>query len=310
MKTSFLKKLIWISIFGILLFSILPNIISSYWLLDIFSNFKLQYLVISIGLFLFVLISFKKKLSAIILIMIAIIWNLYFIVPYFLESDNFPHKKEIKITSINLLSSNSRENLVINYITKEDPDILILMELTPKWEEKLNNIIKKYEYQKIVPRLDNFGIAVLSKYKMDSHIDYFDLNNKPSIVSNLELENQILSVVATHPIPPINQTTFENRNKQLTNIIRDRNKFSDNLIIAGDFNTSSFSNHFEKLVEGDLVDSRIGFGLLPTWPANYEILQTTLDHFLVSKNLKVIDRKTGPNIGSDHLPINIIIGVN
>lgn len=310
MKISFLKKLVWISIFGILLFSILPNIISSYWVLDIFSNFKLQYLVISIGLFLFVLISFKKKLSAIILIMIAIIWNLYFIVPYFLESDNFPHKKEIKITSINLLSSNSRENLVIKYITKEDPDILILIELTPKWEEKLNNIIKKYEYQKIVPRLDNFGIAVLSKYKMDSHIDYFDLNNKPSIVSNLELGNQNLSVVATHPIPPINQTTFENRNKQLTNIIRDRNKFSDNLIIAGDFNTSSFSNHFEKLVEGDLVDSRIGFGLLPTWPADYEILQTTLDHFLVSKNLKVIDRKTGPNIGSDHLPINIIIGVN
>lgn len=310
MKISFLKKLIWISIFGILLVSILPNIISSYWLLDIFSNFKLQYLVISIGLFLLVLISFKKKLSAIILIIIAIIWNSYFIVPYFLESDNLPHKKEIKITSVNLLSSNSRENLVINYITKVDPDILILMELTPKWEEKLNNIFKKYEYQKIVPRLDNFGIAVLSKYKMDSHIDYFDLNNKPSIVSNLELENQILSVVATHPIPPINQTTFENRNKQLTNIIRDRNKFSDNLIIAGDFNTSSFSNHFEKLVEGDLVDSRIGFGLLPTWPADYEILQTTLDHFLVSKNLKVIDRKTGPNIGSDHLPINIIIGVN
>lgn len=310
MKISFLKKLIWISIFGILLVSILPNIISSYWLLDIFSNFKLQYLVISIGLILLVLISFKKKLSAIILIIIAIIWNSYFIIPYFVQSEKFHHKKEIKITSVNLLSSNSRENLVINYITKEDPDILILMELTPKWEKKLNIIIKKYEYHEIVPRLDNFGIAVLSKYKMDSHIDYFDLNNKPSIVSHLELENQILSVVATHPIPPINQTTFENRNKQLTNIIRDRNKFSDNLIIAGDFNTSSFSNHFEKLVEGDLMDSRIGFGLLPTWPADYEILQTTLDHFLVSKNLKVIDRKTGPNIGSDHLPINIIIGVN
>lgn len=310
MKISFLNKLIWISIITILLVSILPNIISSYWLLDIFSNFKLQYLFISIGLFLLVLISFKKKLSAIILLLIAIIWNSYFIVPYFFQTNNSPHTKEIKIISVNLLSSNSKENLVLNYITKEDPDILILMELTPKWEEKLKTIINKFEYREIVPRIDNFGIAVLSKYKMDSNIDYFNLNDKPSIVSNFELNNQILSVIATHPIPPINQVTFERRNKQLTNIIQDRNKFSDNLIIAGDFNTSSFSNHFNKLVNGDLMDSRIGFGLLPTWPADYEILQTTLDHFLVSKNLKVIDRKTGPNIGSDHLPINIVIGIN
>lgn len=310
MKISFLNKLIWISTITILLVSILPNIISSYWLLDIFSNFKLQYLFISIGLFLVVLISFKKKLSAIILLLIAIIWNSYFIVPYFFQTNNSVYTKEIKITSVNLLSSNSKDNLVINYITKEDPDILILMELTPKWEEKLKTIINEFKYREIVPRMDNFGIAVLSKYKMDSHIDYFDLNDKPSIVSNFELNNQILSVIATHPIPPINQATFERRNKQLTNIIRDRNKFSDNLIIAGDFNTSSFSNHFNKLVNGDLMDSRIGFGLLPTWPADYEILQTTLDHFLVSKNLKVIDRKTGPNIGSDHLPINIVIGIN
>jgi endonuclease/exonuclease/phosphatase (EEP) superfamily protein YafD len=89
-----------------------------------------------------------------------------------------------------------------------------------------------------------------------------------------------------------------------------RSKLSEKLIIAGDFNTSSFSNHFSKLTNGDLKDSRIGFGLLPTWPANYLMLQTTLDHFLVSKNLEVIERSTGKNIGSDHLPINIIIGVH
>ena len=307
---SILQKTIWIAIIGILLVSIIPNIISGYWLFDIFSNFKLQYLIVSIGLFLLVLIGFKKKLPAIIILVIAIIWNSYFIIPYFLKTDNFPHKKEIKITSVNLLSSNSKENLVINYITQEDPDFLILMELTPKWEKKLNPVIQKYQYQKIVTRSDNFGIAVLSRYKMESHVNYFDLNNKPSIVSNLELENQSLSVIATHPIPPVNQATFESRNKQLTNIIRDRGIFSDNLIIAGDLNTSSFSSHFEKLVADDLRDSRIGFGLLPTWPADYAILQTTLDHFLVSKNLKVIDRKTGPNIGSDHLPINIVIGIN
>lgn len=145
---------------------------------------------------------------------------------------------------------------------------------------------------------------------MNSSIDYFELNDKPSIVADLNIGSDQFSLVATHPIPPINQHTFENRNKQLSNILNKRSKFSEKLIIAGDFNTSSFSNHFSKLTNGDLKDSRIGFGLLPTWPANYLMLQTTLDHFLISKNLEVIERSTGKNIGSDHLPISIVIGVN
>lgn len=311
MKILFLKKLTWILIVGVLFVSILPNIISNYWFIDIFSNFKLQYLIISIFLFLISLLFFNKKVLALILLSSTILWNSYFIAPYYF-SDNtaLKSKKQVKISSINLLSSNSEIDLVQNYIFEEDPDILILMEFTPNWQFKLNPIIDNYKYKKLVPRNDNFGIALLSKYEMNSSIDYFELNDKPSIVAVLNIGSDQFSLVATHPIPPINQHTFENRNKQLSNILNKRSKFSEKLIIAGDFNTSSFSNHFSKLTNGDLKDSRIGFGLLPTWPANYLMLQTTLDHFLISKNLEVIERSTGKNIGSDHLPINIIIGVN
>ncbi|MFT5435525.1 MAG: endonuclease/exonuclease/phosphatase (EEP) superfamily protein YafD [Ulvibacter sp.] len=311
MKILFLKKLTWILIVGVLFTSILPNIVSNYWLIDIFSNFKLQYLIISIFLLFISLFFLNKKILAVILLIISMLWNSYFIAPYYFSDITvLKSKKEVKISSINLLSSNSETDLVKNYIFEEDPDILILMEFTQNWQIKLNPIINNYQYKRLVVRNDNFGIALLSKYEMNSSIDYFDLNDKPSIVADLNIESYKISLVATHPNPPINQLTFENRNKQLSNILNKRSKLSKKLIIAGDFNTSSFSNHFSKLTNGDLKDSRIGFGLLPTWPANYLMLQTTLDHFLVSKNLEVIDRSTGKNIGSDHLPINIIIGVN
>jgi endonuclease/exonuclease/phosphatase (EEP) superfamily protein YafD len=310
MKILFLKKLTWILIVGVLFTSILPNIVSNYWLIDIFSNFKLQYLI-SIFLLFISLFFLNKKILAVILLIISMLWNSYFIAPYYFSDITvLKSKKEVKISSINLLSSNSETDLVKNYIFEEDPDILILMEFTQNWQIKLNPIINNYQYKRLVVRNDNFGIALLSKYEMNSSIDYFDLNDKPSIVADLNIESYKISLVATHPNPPINQLTFENRNKQLSNILNKRSKLSKKLIIAGDFNTSSFSNHFSKLTNGDLKDSRIGFGLLPTWPANYLMLQTTLDHFLVSKNLEVIDRSTGKNIGSDHLPINIIIGVN
>ena len=108
---------------------------------------------------------------------------------------------------------------------------------------------KNYPYKKLVARTDNFGIALLSKLEMNSSIDYFELNSKPSIRAELKIENKIFTLIATHPMPPMSQSAFENRNKQLLNIVDRRSSFSENLIVVGDFNTSSFSNHFRALVK-------------------------------------------------------------
>lgn len=312
MGKSFLRNITWILIIGVFLVSILPNIFSNHWFLDVFSNFKLQYFILSIFLLMFSFLVLKKKVAALILMTLSILWNAYYIIPYYLNSTDSGLKNQInfKIVSINLLSSNTRVDLVKNYISREDPDVLVLMEFTPKWKDELLPILENYGYKELVAREDNFGIALLSKFKMKSSIDYFDLHNKPSILGNLEIKNKSYSILATHPVPPISQKTFEERNIQFSNIINKRSQFSDNLIIVGDFNTSSFSNHFRTLIHGDLKDSRLGFGLLPTWPADFKILQTTLDHCLVSENLTVFHRSTGENIGSDHLPIEIVIGIN
>ncbi|TXE19753.1 endonuclease/exonuclease/phosphatase family protein [Psychroflexus gondwanensis] len=310
MSRSFLRKGTWIGIIGILIVSILPNISSDYWLFDILSNFKLQYLVISVLLLIISSFILRHKVLALGFIVISILWNCYYIAPYYLTSPNLISKSNFKISSLNLLSSNTKINLVKSYIQKEDSDILVLMEFTPEWKRHLMPILKNYPYKKILTRTDNFGIALLSKFEMNSSIDYFELNNKPSIRAELKIENKSFTLIATHPMPPMNQSAFENRNKQLLNIVDKRSSFSENLIVIGDFNISSFSNHFRALVKGDLKDTRIGFGLLPTWPARFKILQTTLDHCLVSENLIVLDRSVGENIGSDHLPIKISIGTN
>ena len=310
MRKPFFRKLTWTTAIGVLLASYIPHVFSNYWIADLFSNFKFQFLLISIVLILPVLYLFEKKFPALLFLGIGILWNAYFIVPYYVKTETPIPGKCIKIISINLLSSNTHEDLVLAYITRESPDILILLELTPDWMQKLSPIFGIYDAKETNPRSDNFGIALLSKFQMKSAIDFFGLNNKPSIVSHISIENERFTIVATHPIPPVSQIAFENRNQQLLNIIHNRHRFSENLIIAGDFNTSSFSSHFNRLISNDLKDSRMGFGILPTWPSRLKIFQTTLDHFLVSDHLKVIERNTGPNIGSDHLPIRLIVGVD
>ncbi|MFV8282777.1 endonuclease/exonuclease/phosphatase family protein [Christiangramia marina] len=308
MKKTLLKRIFWIVLIAVLLASLLPHIITSYWLIDILSNFKTQLLIISILLVIPTLILSRKQVLAVLILSINLLWNLYFIIPYYTETSIPAVDHHFKISSINLLSSNTNRESTINYIQNEDPDILILMELTPEWLSALEPVIANYQHTEIVPREDNFGIALLSKYKMKSSVDYLNLNDKPSIIGNMSSMEQEFTIVATHPVPPIGQQSFLNRNTQLSNIARDIPKFSKNLIIAGDFNTSSFSPHFKTLLGENLKDSRIGFGLLPTWPADFKIFQTTLDHFVVSKHLQVTKRTTGPDIGSDHLPITMTIG--
>ncbi|WP_157594928.1 endonuclease/exonuclease/phosphatase family protein [Psychroflexus tropicus] len=305
-----IKKLLWVFIIGVVCFSILPNLFSGYWLLEVFSNFKLQYAVISIVLLICSLLVFQKKSLALIILSMSLLWNAYYILPYYLtNTTKVDIKKELKLSSVNLWSGNNETDLVKKYILEEDPDVLILMELTPGWEAQLNTMIIAYEYKELVARTDNFGIAVLSKFPMKSSVEYFAESTKPSIVADLKIENEKLTLVASHPVPPLGQAAFESRNQQLLSIIKNRDRFSKHLVIAGDFNTSSFSNHFRKLTSGDLKDSRIGFGLLPTWPEDSPILQTTLDHMLVSDSLKVIERSTESSIGSDHLPISTKIGI-
>lgn len=309
-KISPVNKLLWVLILGVVCFSIFPNLFSGYWLLDVFSNFKLQYVIISIILLISSYFILERKRMALVILSISLLWNAYYILPYYVSNiANIDTKKELKLSSVNLWSGNTKIDFVKKYIQEEDPDVLVLMELTPAWESQLKTSITAYEHKELVARTDNFGIAVLSKFPMNFTVKYFGQSTKPSIVADFEVGNATLTLVATHPVPPLGQAAFESRNQQLLDIVENRPRFSEYLIIAGDFNTSSFSSHFRKLTTGDLRDSRIGFGLLPTWPADYPILQSTLDHILVSDPIKVIERSTGPSIGSDHLPISIKIGI-
>ncbi|SHI98108.1 Uncharacterized conserved protein YafD, endonuclease/exonuclease/phosphatase (EEP) superfamily [Mesonia phycicola] len=307
-KSCFAKLILLVSIV-ILALSLIPNIFANYWFTDILANFKFQYIIIAILLLVLVLVFIQKKIWSLTLLIPSIIFNAYYILPYYLPSPQVSIVKpeQLKVTSINLLSSNSEINLVEKYIKSENPEVLILLEFTPQWQLNLQSTLAEYPYKKLVPRTDNFGIALISKKPITAEVQDLISTGKPSIIAEVQVNQKKIDIIATHPFPPLGKLAFEARNKQMNYLIKNRSAFSDRLLILGDFNNSSFSNHFQQLIKEDLKDSRLGFGLLPTWPANFSILQTTLDHCLVSKNITVINRSIGNNIGSDHLPISIEI---
>lgn len=281
-----------------------------YWIFDLFTHFRLQYAVILLIMF-FAFLFFKKKSLAVIAI-VFLIPNIYEVGSVFFGGNkNEDLQQYLKISSINLLSTNGDEQAVLSFIQSKDPDILVLQEFNERWEKALAKVMEQYPYQKVLIRTDNYGVAMLSKVEVQNMTELnLSPTAVPSLLATVSFDGQTIKILATHPATPIGQQGFEHRNDHFASIVAMKDILNESLIIIGDLNSSSYSVHFKKLIDGlNLVDSRKGFGILATWPTWFSPMKVTLDHCLISPDIFVKTREVGEPVGSDHLPIYLEVGL-
>lgn len=281
-----------------------------HWIFDLFVHFKLQYLVIlSLGIIGLILLK-KNKLYVIFLL--PIFTNACDVGSLYIGRNRDGSTLDtMKICSVNVLSSNHKSHRLASFIQRESPDILIIQELTPLWQLSLQKIIANYPYRREIPRNDNFGIALYSKRPFESlRTLTIGTAGFPSILGEISTNNGALTIIATHPPPPIGGEFTAARNSQLSEIARITAIGSENYAVFGDLNTSSYSTHFKALLnDGKLFDSRKGYGVQTTWPTWFPLASTALDHCLTTENVVIKSRKVGENVGSDHLPIVVELGI-
>jgi len=313
LSEDFMKKIIYYTAGIISMVTMVCSILSCFgemsWFLDLFTHFKLQYfltLVVMGGI-----VSLKNMKWGLILLPFIFLNGVDIMSIHFGGQKNIDLVKTTKIMSINLLSSNTQFEAVADYISSKEPDILILQEITSNWKSMLEQNLQQYSTRLVILREDNFGIAVYSKVDMiDLTEMYYQDNRLPSISGNFFMGDTQVSLIATHPLPPIGYENAKKRNAQLYDLSSHVIELDTEVIVVGDLNTSSFSSHFKHLLKAaNLVDSRKGFGLLPSWPTYFYLLKTTLDHCLVSSGIQVKSREVGQDIGSDHLPIFVELGI-
>jgi endonuclease/exonuclease/phosphatase (EEP) superfamily protein YafD len=280
-------------------------------LLDNLSHFRVQYLVFLLPLAAFYGLS-QSWWQAALALAFALV-NLALVLPLYahpLTARAAAEEPVYRLFSANVYRNNTQYDLLSQEILRHDPDVVVLSEFTHTWQAALQPVLSAYPYTVLFPQEGYFGLAVLSKYPLqDEQVEYFGGSQEASIVATVKLPAGDLVIIGTHPVPPRSTSRIVRRNQQMAAIADYAASLSIPHLVTGDLNSSSWSPYFQDwLRRSGMRDSRVGFGVQPTWPVDKQPLMrlamsTTLDHVLVSPEVHVTARSTGAFTGSDHLPV-------
>ena len=275
------------------------------WYLDLFSHFRLQYLLSLIAASI-VLMMYKYRRVAVLCALFAAV-NLFSMTWYLIPSLQpiKPPYDQIRVASLNVLTSNLQTDSVLRFIAENDPDVVFLMEVDDRWAAAIDSLSLEYPHHRVIPRSDNFGAALYSKLPFEScETHEFGSATLPSIVARLVLDGSTITVVGTHPLPPTAPVNSSLRDQQLAEVATYLAEAAEPKVLIGDLNATPWSVPFRNLIaKSRLIDSGLGRGVRGTWPVGSLLLRIPIDHCLLSPDIAVLRRVIGRDIGSDHFPL-------
>lgn len=285
-----------------------------FWPCDLLTHFRVQYLIFL--LLIVVPFALAKKWLLLGFFGSAAVVNVILISSLFLPNAIMPlgsaqSSQQLKIMQINLNSKNGEFEKVRHCIEEISPDVICIEEVSAKWQTYFRLNLKNHPYQFVVPKEDNFGIAILSKTPLEKQGTKYFVDGVPTLMADVSVAQEPITIICTHPLPPIDPQLYKLRNDQLDGIASLIKNQKNKVILSGDLNATKWSYAFHHLLDvSGLKDSANGFGFQPTWPTNCFLFWIPIDQIALSKEFDVIERKVLGNDGSDHFPVFTRVSFN
>jgi endonuclease/exonuclease/phosphatase (EEP) superfamily protein YafD len=304
-------RLLRIAAFATAAFSLLTLLDQLHRLLELFSHFRAQYFVVAAVLGITFLALRDRGWAIGMLALTAL--NAVWIAPWYLSPDRHTvsDASTIKVLHANVYGRNDQYQRFLTLLEAEQPDLFFVQEMSAGMQTALQVVHADYPYRDVIVRNDNFGIAVYSRMPLDSVLRHESPPDAlPSLLVATRVDGRPITFLSTHPMPPIGRSGFDSRNEQLHDIGALANSVARPIILIGDLNISMWAAHYRLLLtQTGLRNARQGFGLLPSWPAQLPFAMIPIDHCLVSGDVDIIDIRTSPAIGSDHLPLIVTLAL-
>ncbi|MEM6799060.1 MAG: endonuclease/exonuclease/phosphatase family protein [Planctomycetota bacterium] len=216
-----------------------------------------------------------------------------------------PEAQPLRVMSLNVLTANRRYDRTLDLVAQEDPDVIVLLEVDRPWVEAMSELREHYPFFVERVRADNFGVAFYSRLEPDAmRTVEFDASEVPSVVATFRWQSELVTLIGSHPLPPVSAEQARMRNEHLSAMARFATSQPGEVIVVGDLNITPFSPYFRDLLtDGGLRDSGAGGGYQPTWHTRQGWLGLPIDHALHTPGLVAVGRRVGPRVGSDHRAI-------
>lgn len=298
---------------GVVIFSIAGYLGGVHRWLELTSHFKVQYAALSLCCVIFFCIRRRWRWSAASLLCVAL--NFAVILPFYLprsgEHGEVATNEKLKLLLSNVNTANTNYAAVLELVRTENPDIVIVQEVDDRWLSNIAGLRISHPYTDAATQRDNFGIAIFSRFPLkETRIVYLNGLSVPSIEAKADIAGREIYVLTMHPPPPVNDTAFSSRNEHFARAASYIKQQSTPAILIGDHGETLRSPYFQKLMrDGDLVDVRRGFGILPSWSTSNRLMMIPIDHCLTTPDIGVLGVRTGADVGSDHLPLIVELAV-
>jgi endonuclease/exonuclease/phosphatase (EEP) superfamily protein YafD len=213
----------------------------------------------------------------------------------------------VRVLLANVEVGNDRYDDLVRLVRETRPDVLGVTELDGAWARELVRRLPGYRARLLVPQDDAYGIGLLSRVPAAARVERFPASDgPPTIVARLRPHgSRPVTLVVTHVHTPFAGSIHE---RHLSALAAARPRLGKQLAVCGDFNTVPWASSFRRLASTGLSDLYDGSWPGYSWPTWNALLRLPIDNCLVG-GVSVLDHGHGPDIGSDHFPLVVDLGV-
>jgi endonuclease/exonuclease/phosphatase (EEP) superfamily protein YafD len=298
-----LDRLLGICAAVVVLANLLPLGSRWLWTLELTSHFRVQYLAVTAAMLTLVALRGRWAACAALLaagsVSAAAVWPY---VPALNGATNvaLAAPATLKVLTVNVSYRPFSPRRLLELVRQEDPDLLIVQELTPHAEQVLADFDTLFAQHHKFPAAGARGIGVWSRYELESSTT-FALGRLPAIEARVLAPQGAFTVIGAHLNSPVSPRRAAARNAELRELAVRSAAIQGPLVVAGDFNITPYSPFYtDWLASSGLTDSRRGRTLSISWPTWLPWAGIPIDHVAVNSGFSIVSHRPLANFDSDH----------
>jgi len=282
------------------------------WVAELFTHFRLYYLLIQ-ALLALIFLHYGHRWLLLTTLAFALP-NAWVVGPYLTpiiagRSAAADAGDGIELVALNVNYRNDEYARVADYLRERDPDVIVIAEFTPAWRTQLGFLRESHPYWLGRARVDPWGLAVFSRLPFEE-AELISLAKTDAVQARLVFSRGAtkLEVFAVHLFSPTSPARAHHRNLQLEALAARVRASKYPAMVVGDMNLTPFSPYFSRFVSrSGLRDAGLADGFHVTWPVSILPVWIPIDHALFDPRTNRVRARTGPDVGSDHLPLEVVV---